>query len=86
MSRLYERIIKYFLEENYKHLEIEEQAGFRARHSTVDNIFCLTQMIDNTIQYRNSPLLTLIDLEKAYDNIPISEIWTTLRNMEINFK
>ena len=86
MSRLYGRIIKHFLEENYKHLEIEEQAGFRTGRSTIDNIFCLTQMIEKTVQYRNSLHLTFIDLEKAYDNIPISKIWTTLRNMEINCK
>jgi len=39
-SRLYGKIIKYFLEQEFFHLETEEQAGFRAGRSTIDHVFC----------------------------------------------
>lgn len=45
-SRLYGRIIKCFLEQEYKEEKAEEQAGFRAGRSTIDHIFCLQQIIE----------------------------------------
>jgi len=38
-SRLYGKIIKYFLEQEFSQIATEEQAGFRAGRSTVDHIF-----------------------------------------------
>ena len=41
-SRLYGKIIKHFLEQEFSQIETEEQAGFRAGRSTIDHIFCLS--------------------------------------------
>lgn len=40
-SRLFGQILKGFLEEEFGVQEAEEQCGFRAGRSCVDNIFCL---------------------------------------------
>jgi hypothetical protein len=45
-SRIYGRILTKFVEAEYKNMEMEEQSGFRAGMSCKDNIFCLTQMIE----------------------------------------
>ena len=45
-SRLYGKIVKYFLEQEFSHIETEEQAGFRAGRSTIDHEFCLKQLIE----------------------------------------
>ena len=64
-SRLYGKIIKHFLEQEFSHIETEEQAGFRAGRSTIDHIFCLRQLIDKKMAV-NQPLhLLFVDLEKA---------------------
>jgi hypothetical protein len=45
-SRIYGRIVIKFVEAEYRNMEMEEQSGFRAGRSSMDNIFCLTQMIE----------------------------------------
>jgi len=44
-NRLYGKIIKHFLEQEFSQIETEEQAGFRACRSIVDHLFCLRQLI-----------------------------------------
>ncbi|XP_047107262.1 uncharacterized protein LOC124776352 [Schistocerca piceifrons] len=44
-SRLYGRIIKYLLEQEYEEKEAEEQAGFRAGRSTIDHIFAYNKLL-----------------------------------------
>ena len=44
-SRLYGKIIKYFLEQESSHIETEEQAGFRVGRATIDHVFSLKQLI-----------------------------------------
>jgi hypothetical protein len=39
-SRLYGKIIKYFLEHKFSQTETEEQGGFRAGRFTIDHVFC----------------------------------------------
>lgn len=41
LSRLYGRILRDRIEEEYMDKESEEQSGFRAGRSCTDNIFCL---------------------------------------------
>ena len=44
----------------------------------------LKQVIEKKIE-RNRPIyLMFIDLQKAYDNIPISKLWEVLQNTNIN--
>ena len=45
-STIYWRILAKLVELEHKNMEMEEQAGFRAGRSCIDNIFCITQMIE----------------------------------------
>jgi len=45
-SRIYGRIFAKLVELEHKNMEMEERARFRAGRSCIDNIFCITQMIE----------------------------------------
>ena len=47
-----EKIIKYFLEQEFSQLETEEQAGFRAGRFTIDHVFSLKQLIEKKKERR----------------------------------
>jgi len=79
-SRLYGKIIKHFLEQEFSQLEIEEQAGFRAGRSTVDHIFCLRQLIEKKMAVNQSIHLLFVDLEKAYNSVPLENLWKALEH------
>jgi hypothetical protein len=45
-SRIYGHILAKLVGSEYKNMEMEEQSGFQAGRSCIDNIFCITQMIE----------------------------------------
>lgn len=53
-------------------MEAEEQAGFRAGRSTVDHLFCITQVIEKKMAYGQELHLLYVDLPKAYDSVPLN--------------
>jgi hypothetical protein len=64
----------------YKNMEMEEQSGFRAGRPCIDNIFCVTQMIEN----EKPTILSFIDLTKAYDSLSLNKLWETLDKSTLN--
>jgi hypothetical protein len=66
--KIYGRILAKFLELEYKNMEMEEQSGFRAGRSCIDNIF-FHNTNDRKKKATNRELhLLFIDLTKASDN------------------
>jgi len=83
-SRLYGKIIKHFLEQEFSQTETEEQAGFRAGRSTVNHTFCLRQLIEKKMAV-NQPLhLLYVDFEKAYDSMQLKNLWKALEHYNIS--
>ncbi|XP_030759056.1 uncharacterized protein LOC115884573 [Sitophilus oryzae] len=82
MSRLYGRIIRDLIEEDYREKE-EEQNGFRAGRSCTDNVFCLKQVIEKRSARNLDTHITFVDLWKAYDTVPISRLWRVLEQSTI---
>ena len=83
-SRLYGKILKQILEQEFFQIETEEQAGFRAGRSTIDHIFCLRQLIEKNMTV-NQPLHSLfVDLEKADDSVPLKNLCKTLEPYNIS--
>ncbi|XP_030750903.1 uncharacterized protein LOC115878509 [Sitophilus oryzae] len=76
MGRLYGRILKERVEESFE--EIEEQGGFRAGRSCTDNIFVLQQIIEKRRARNLDTHLVFIDLEKAYDTVPLKKLFEIL--------
>jgi len=82
-SRLYERIKKN-LEQEFSQIETEEQAGFRAGRFTIDHIFCLKQLIEKKMAVDQRLHLFFVDLEKAYDSVPLQNLWKKLEHYNIS--
>lgn len=81
IGRLYGRILKNRIEQS---VEIsEEQSGFRSGRSCVDNIFCLKQLAEKTIARSRELHLIFIDLKKAYDTVPVNQLWKAIENATI---
>jgi hypothetical protein len=67
------------LEREVKDLTGEDQSGFRAGRSCVDNLFVLQQLIEKRTSVGEETHLALIDLEKAYDSaVPRCRLWEIL--------
>ena len=52
--------------------------------STVDNIFTIKIAVEKRVQHNRETHIALIDLEKAYDSVPISQLWKELEHLNIN--
>ena len=65
-------------------MEMEGQSGFRGGRSCIDNIFCITQMIEKKKTTNRELHLFFIDLTKVYDSVPLKELWETLDKLTIN--
>jgi len=83
-SRIYGRILAKLVELEHKNMEMEEQAGFRAGRSCIDNIFCIIQIIEKKKATNRELHLLFIGLTKAYDSIPLNKLWETLDGLAIN--
>jgi hypothetical protein len=77
-SRIYGRILAKLVELEHMNMEMIEQVGFRAGRSCIDNIFCITQMIEKKKVINRELHLLFIDLTKAYDSIQLNKLWETL--------
>nr|XP_018896775.1 PREDICTED: uncharacterized protein LOC109030332 [Bemisia tabaci] len=74
ISKIYGKILKAKIEEEWIHHEAEEQAGFRAGRSTVDHLFCITQVIEKKMAVGQELHLVFVDLQKAYDSVPLVKL------------
>jgi hypothetical protein len=84
IGRLYGRVIKSRLEQEV--MIGEEQCGFTAGRSCVDNIFTLKQLAHKRIARSRETHLVFVDLEKAYDTVPLQKLFEVLYNSTISHK
>ena len=63
----------------------ESQVGFRKRYSTIDNLFSLHAIIQKYLcRPRGRFFCIFIDFRRAFDSIPHSKIWDSLKRKGIN--
>lgn len=86
IGRLGSKIVRNKIEEKISHKISEEKCGFRAGRSTVDNIFTLRQITEKKPRRERKVLLGIINLQKAYDSVPVNILWIEMRNLSIDKK
>lgn len=84
ISRLYGKILKSRIEQEFADQEAEEQAGFRAGRSTIDHLFSLTQILEKLSAVNKEVHLLFVDLKKAYDSVPLIKLWEALETTNVN--
>ena len=72
------------MEQEFSQIETEEQAGFRAVRSTIDHVFCLQQLIEKMMSVDQPLHLSFVDLEKAYNIVPMKNLWKALEHYNIS--
>eukprot|EP00745_Piridium_sociabile_P015926 TRINITY_DN2374_c0_g1_i12.p1 TRINITY_DN2374_c0_g1~~TRINITY_DN2374_c0_g1_i12.p1 ORF type:complete len:1135 (+),score=79.90 TRINITY_DN2374_c0_g1_i12:1880-5284(+) len=62
----------------------EEQAGFKAEHSTADHVFTLYAMVQKQLIRHRKLYVAFIDFKKAFDSISRSKLWGILEKNGLN--
>ena len=65
-------------------LILENQAGFRKNHSTVDHIFALNSLIELSHRFHKKMNCAFIDFEKTFDTVWRFGLWNNLISNSIN--
>jgi hypothetical protein len=63
---------------------VEEQCGFTAGRSCVDNIFTLRQILEKYNAKSKQIGLVFVVLEKAYDSVPRKMLWKALEMKSVS--
>jgi len=61
----------------------KEQAGFRPRRSTTEQIFTLRNILEQTSEWRSSLYIHFVDFEKAFDSVHRESLWKIMRSYGI---
>ena len=76
MYKLFQKIIKTRLEKKQDENQPREQAGFRSKYSTIDQIHAISQLKDTCREY--NMCFAFMDHEKAFDSVQTQAILTSL--------
>jgi hypothetical protein len=71
------------LKERLEHQLEEAQCGFRQGRSSQDLIFTLRQISEKVIEYDSEVHICYLDLEKAFNRVPWREIWSVLKERNV---
>jgi len=82
-GRLYGKVIKNKLEENIKDKIGDDQAGFTAGRSCIDQIYTVQQVIEKKRAKNRAIHCAFIDLKKAYDSVPRAKLWKAMKELNI---
>ena len=72
------RIIQEWLQITAKRILPESQCGFWKRRRCIDMVFVARQMMEKCRQRTNPLFVLFVDLQKAYNFIPRTVMWTVL--------
>ena len=81
------KVILNRLKSQAENIIAEEQAGFRAGHSTTEQICNLRILCEKYLQHQEDLYHVFIDFKKAFDRVWHAALWATMRkyNIGVNF-
>ena len=62
----------------------EEQQGPRKERGTADGMYVLRQMVEKRLEAQSSMALGFVDMEKAFDTVPMEMVMAMLRWMGVS--
>ena len=83
-SKVMLKIILNRLQPQAEEIIAEEQAGFRAGRSTIEQIFNLRILCEKYLQHQQNLYHVFIDFKKAFDRVWHEALWATMRKYNIN--
>jgi hypothetical protein len=88
LSKLYgiilEKKINIWLERHGKRAKV--RARFRSYHSTMDHLVTLRIIVGECHNDKTNFLCCFFDFRKAFDIVPMSNIWNRLEEIKVPFK
>jgi len=85
-SKIFTRIILERIRTAVNQKLRDEQAGFRAGRSCVDQIATLRIIIEQSLEWQSPVYINFIDFKKAFDTVDREVIWKILRHYGIPLK
>ena len=67
--------IKYGVDKELRN----EQAGFREGRSTVQQLFILRNIIEQSVEWQAGLYINFVDFEKAFDSVHRESLWNIMR-------
>ena len=61
----------------------QEQAGFRKGRGTVEQIFILRNIIEQSVEWNSNLYVCFVDFEKAFDSVDRETLWRIMRSYGI---
>ena len=61
----------------------KEQAGFRRGRSTIEQIFILRNIVEQTIGWNSSLYVRFVDYQKAFDSVDRETLWKIMESYGI---
>ncbi|XP_030765674.1 uncharacterized protein LOC115889741 [Sitophilus oryzae] len=83
-SRLFTKIIRNKLEISTYNKISQEQSGFTAGRSCIDNLFTIQQLREKRNSREEDTHLAFVNLQKAYDSIPRVKLWYILEQLDVD--
>ena len=85
LAKLYGAVMEAELSDYMETLSLRapEQAGFRRAFSTIDHIFTLRCLIDQTKARKKKLYCCFVDFRKAFDTVPRERLFDRLKRLEI---
>ena len=82
LARLKAKVIK----ESKKHLEHENQCGFRNGRGCLDGSFTIKALLNKRREHNLETWVLFLDLVKAFDMAPRELLWNTLERFGVPLK
>ncbi|KAL8578281.1 hypothetical protein ACOMHN_005672 [Nucella lapillus] len=83
-SKVMLRVLLNRLKGKSEEILAEEQAGFRPKRSTVEQIFNIRILIEKHLQHQRDLFHNFIDFKKAFDRVWHAGLWQVMRNYNID--
>ncbi len=60
------------------------QAAYQPGRGTIEQIWCMEQIIEKSLEFNNPTYITFIDFTKAFDSVHLTCLWSRLHKTNIN--